>query len=134
MKHRNKLIAALAVTGIVASAGIATAASMHERFHETNGGHRQMGGGFERMLERYDTDHDGKLTQAEINAGREKQLKQYDKNADGKLDLAEYQALWSDQMRERMVKSFQRYDADGDGQVTLNEYQKRSQRLVERMD
>lgn len=94
-------------------------------------GHGRLG---EQMLEFYDTNKDGKLTQDEIDKARADQLAKYDTDKDGKLNLQEYQALWLDAMRERMVRAFQAHDSDGDGQVTVAEFQKRFKNLVARLD
>jgi Ca2+-binding EF-hand superfamily protein len=88
----------------------------------------------ERLLEQFDTDKDGKLTQEEVDKFRAGQLAEFDADKDGKLNLEEYQALWLDVMRERMVDAFQRHDGDGDALVTLEEFQKRFRNLVARLD
>ena len=85
-------------------------------------GGRAGGGRGPSLIERFDTDRDGKLTQAEINQARADRLAQFDSNGDGRLSLKEFEALWLDHMRERMVDSFQYLDNDGDGAVTGPEY------------
>ena len=77
------------------------------------------------MLELYDLNKDGKLTQDEIDKARADQLAKFDANKDGKLNLQEYQALWLDAMHERMVRAFQAHDSNGDGEITVAEFQKR---------
>ena len=85
-------------------------------------GGRAGGGRGPSLIERFDTDRDGKLTQAEINQARADRLARFDSNGDGRLSLKEFEALWLDHMRERMVDSFQYLDNDGDGAVTGPEY------------
>ncbi|MEO0760891.1 MAG: hypothetical protein AAFZ09_03645, partial [Pseudomonadota bacterium] len=82
----------------------------------------------------YDTDGDGRITQAEIDAVRADQHGRFDSDDDGALTLEEYEALWLDAMRERMVRRFQRHDRDGDGRVTTEEYGREMRNLVERRD
>ena len=86
------------------------------------------------MLELYDTDGDGSISQAEIDATRAERLATFDADGDGQLTLAEYEALWLDAMRERMVDQFQRHDDDGDGQVTADEFGEDFANIVARRD
>ncbi len=92
---------------------------------------RSMGSG---LLETYDTNDDGKLTQAEIDKSRKANLARFDADANGALALAEYQALWADAMRRAMVRQFQAHDADGDGSVTVEEFTVRFADVVETLD
>jgi hypothetical protein len=87
-----------------------------------------------KMMERYDANKDGKLTQEEINSNREAWLKEFDANNDGKLSLEEFKQLWLKARAERIVRAFQRFDRDGDAGVTLEEYQRPLANIVERMD
>lgn len=86
------------------------------------------------MMERYDANKDGKLTQDEINSNREAWLKEFDVNNDGKLSLDEFKQLYLKARAERIVREFQQFDRDGDAGVTLEEYQRPLADLVERMD
>lgn len=96
--------------------------------------HRGGRGGGMKMLETFDTDGDGAVTQAEIDAYRANQIAEADANGDGVLSLEEYEAVWAKATRERMVDQFQAHDADGDGSVTAEEFNARFDGLVERMD
>ena len=82
------------------------------------------------MIEVYDADGDGAVSQEEIDQWRAERLGQFDADGDGRLSLEEYQALWLDAMRERMVDRFQAHDDDGDGQVTVEEFGERTSRIV----
>ncbi len=137
MKRSMKIaIAAVAVAAVGATAFAAAVA------HERGGGHGRwmQGGGSDRrggamrMMEAYDTDGDGRLTQGEVDRSRAARVKKFDKDGDGMLSIGEYEALWLDAMRERMVDQFQEHDADGDGKVTVEEFGKRYARMIERMD
>lgn len=90
--------------------------------------------GLEQLIESFDADGDGGVTQEEIISAREARLSEFDANNDGNLDLTEYQALWLDAMHERMVDQFQAHDDDGDGLVTVEEFNERFVNLVERRD
>ena len=106
----------------------------HGGNHGGRHGKRQRGRRMERLLDSYDTNGDGKLTQAEIDQARAGRFVDFDSNGDGKLSLEEYQALWMDAMRERMVDRFQSLDNDGDAAVTSEEFGKPTRRIVQRMD
>lgn len=114
------------------------------KFHDRHGGgHHEMrrhrrGKHFEKgakmrlmdLIETYDANADGAVSQAEVDQFRADRLKKFDADGDGKLSLAEYEKLWLDAMRERMVDAFQRHDDDGDGQVTTEEFGERTKRMV----
>ena len=83
---------ALVATALLGTAGVALAQGWH-------GGWGGPGGGMDRLMETFDTNKDGKLTQAEVDAYRNDQLAKFDKDGNGELNLEEYQALWADAMR-----------------------------------
>ncbi len=87
-----------------------------------------------RMLEQFDANGDGTVTQAEIDQVRADRLAAFDTNHDGSLSLEEYQALWLDAMRERMVDRFQALDENGDAIVTVEEFVEPFGGMVERLD
>jgi Ca2+-binding EF-hand superfamily protein len=157
MKTYAKAAVALAIIAVISAPLVVTA---QDRFgghdfagHAADGTgmHGRHGSGFGRghgpgpfvdgmrgrmrdLLETYDTDGDGTVTQAEIDAARASKMVTFDTSGDGRLSLEEYQALWLDAMREAMVDRFQSHDDDGDGQVTAEEFAEESARLVERLD
>jgi hypothetical protein len=88
----------------------------------------------EALMERFDTDGDGTVTQAEIDAARAAELAEYDADGDGNLTLEEYQAFWLDRVYERMVDSFQALDANGDGEITVEEFNAGLANIVARLD
>lgn len=101
------------------------------------GGHHKgwrSGHRMERMMERFDVNEDGKLTQDEVNEARKALLAKFDTDKDGKLNLAEFEKLWLDYMHRRMVRGFQRIDRDGDAAITVDEYLKPFSKVVERLD
>ena len=96
--------------------------------------HGGQGGRGMSLLDTFDTNKDGRVTQEEVNAYRQQQLSRYDRDGNGQLSLEEYQALWMDAMRERMVRQFQAHDRDGNGAVTVEEFQDRYADLVRDRD
>jgi hypothetical protein len=108
----------------------------HGFSHGGRGNHRMgsKGWGMHRMMERFDTNADSKLTQEELDSARKILLANHDGNKDGKLTLAEYEKLWLDVKHQRIVRSFQRIDKDGDASVTIDEFLKPYSKIVERFD
>lgn len=143
MKTVTKIVLAAGAVGLVSAAGVTgvavtdSHASMHGKKHHASGkgrhhGHR--GHGFERLMERFDTDKDRKLTQSELDDARKALLAKYDTNKDGKLSLQEFEPLWLEVMMRRMVRGFQRLDIDGDAGVTEEEFLRPFKNTVEKMD
>jgi len=87
-----------------------------------------------RMMESFDGDGDGRLTQEEIDGSRGEPFSAFDGDASQTLSLEEYEKLWLDAMREVMVDRFQHLDADGDAQITAEEFKKPFAKMVRRMD
>ena len=83
------------------------------------GGHGMMG---RQLIERYDANKDGVVTQAEIDQNRQQWLAEFDANKDGTLSLDEFKMLWLKSRNEMMVREFQFFDRDGNGKVTIEEY------------
>ena len=88
----------------------------------------------EALLEKFDTNKDGKISKTQIDQGLADQFKKYDSDGDGTLSLSEYQALFDDEMHEAMVRSFQALDREGAGKVTLDEFRAPLDRLVQHLD
>ncbi|MCA3574165.1 MAG: hypothetical protein IOC86_09630 [Aestuariivirga sp.] len=125
-------VALLAVGGL---AGLASA--------DRGGGHGGgwghgggMGGGMmgQEMMERYDVNKDGKITQAEIDQNRTQWHGEFDADKNTSLSLDEFRALWLKARGEMIVREFQFFDVDGNGQVTLDEYQTPMAGMVTRRD
>lgn len=135
MKTPSKYLMAaglIAALGTVAIAGASLADGRGDREH--GGRHGGEFGGGRQMMQSFDTNGDGNLTQAEIDAARADRFAQFDGDGDGRLTLGEYEALWLDAMRDRMVDGFQRLDDDGDAAVTAAEFVDPFAAMVSRMD
>ena len=131
MTKTNRLL--LASGALALGAAVFAGASLADGWGRHHGwGHH--GGGAMRLFEQFDTNQDGRLTQAEIDQVRQSRLAEFDQDGDGSLSLEEYQALWMDAMRERMVRAFQAHDADGDAMVTAEEFGSPFDRMVSRFD
>jgi hypothetical protein len=110
------------------------------RFHARTLGHhgmaRQSGMARHgmRLFERFDTDADGIVTQAEIDKARADIMVRFDADGDGKLSLKEYEGVWLDFMRERMVDRFQNLDRDGDAAITADEFAAPMKNIVSWID
>jgi Ca2+-binding EF-hand superfamily protein len=85
----------------------------------------------QRILERVDTDKDGKISKAEFDAEGSKLFAKLDENGDGKIAQSEmpqrHWARFGGQM-------FDRLDADHDGKVTKAEFQAAGEKMFQRMD
>lgn len=147
MQKRTKLLLAGGAAAMLTLGGLAGLAQadmeggmggghcgmgMNEGRGEGGGrGHGMMG---RQMMERYDADKDGKVTQAEIDKNRQQWLAEADADKNGTLSLEEFKVLWLKGRNEMMVREFQFFDRDGNGQVTIEEYQGPMADLVARRD
>jgi len=143
MKNRTKLLLAGGAAVMLALGGVAglARADMEGGMgggqcgmgmgHGEGRGHGMMG---RQMMERYDADKDGKVTQAEIDKNRQQWLAEADTDKNGTLSLDEFKVLWLKGRNEMMVREFQFFDRDGNGQVTIEEYQGPMADLVARRD
>lgn len=131
-------------TAVVAAAFVAAMPLAHAGPGDRDGwrghrdghhGGRHGGPGMARMLmERYDTDKDGKVTQAEIDAVQAERFTTAAGANGQSISIDQFETLYNAEHRERMVRAFQRLDRDGDGQVTREEFNRRTDGMVARMD
>ncbi len=143
MVKKTKIALAAGALALAGAAGFATLATAEYRgqgwraMHHGMGGHAMRGRHghkFMKMLEQFDTNQDGKLTQQEFDEARADLLARHDTNKDGKLTLEEFEKLWLEVMRRRMVRGFQRLDKDGNAELTGDEYTRPFSNIVERLD
>ena len=81
-----------------------------------------------------DQDGDGSITQADIDAYLEAQRTGADADGDGAVSLAEFEAIWLEQTRQAMTRTFQGLDADASGEITEAELSERFGGVVARMN
>ena len=153
MKTRTKVIIATSLIALMAGITIVgtSFADRREyrsdagpmRFEERHGrwfdrgrhhGHHGWQRRGEHLFDSFDSNSDGKLTQAEVDQTRRDRFAQFDTDKDGKLTLQEYQALWLDAMRRHLVDRFQGLDDDGDAAVTVEEFVAPLSKVVNRLD
>jgi hypothetical protein len=130
------LVIGAAALGATALAGVSLADGKRGHGYHGGGHHGGPGHGrhLERMIEEFDVNQDGTITQVEIDQARQDRLAAFDQNNDGSLTLEEYQALWLDAMHARMVDRFQELDEDGDAIVTAEEFVGPFDAMVVRLD
>ena len=117
MQKKTKIVLAAGLAAVLAAGGLAgvAAADGWGKGH----GRGMMG---MHMMERYDANKDGKLSQEEIDGNRTQWHGEFDADKNATLSLDEFQSLWLKARHEMMVREFQRFDRDGNGQLTLDEY------------
>lgn len=134
---------AIALAGTVALPALADRGEGHGWRHGEHGErHGSRGGGHHRgmmraaffFMDTFDTDKDGKVTQAEIDAVVTERFAKADANGDGGVTLEEFKPVFADTFAERRVRAFQRLDRDGDGRVTEAEFARRGERQFSRLD
>lgn len=92
---------------------------------------RKHGDFSQRILERVDTDKDGRISKAEADAEGAKLFAKLDENSDGKIEGNEM----PQRHRARFGgKMFDRIDADQDGKVTKAEFQAAGDKFFQRLD
>ena len=137
MQKKTKIALAAGVAGALAIGGFAGLASADGGWGKHRGmgmGHGMGRGHGMQMMERYDANKDGKLSQEEIDTNRTQWHGEFDADKNATLSLEEFKALWLKARHEEMVREFQRFDRDGDAQVTLDEYKGPLASMVANMD
>lgn len=122
-------IAAALATSV---AGIALADSFGPKGWGGKGHHGGRDGG--RMIEMFDQNKDGSVTQDEVNASVAERFAAADADKDGRVTLEEFKAYRLTEMQPMKVRAFQRLDRDGDGKVTRAEFDRISDRMFARLD
>lgn len=86
------------------------------------------------IVEKADTNKDGKVDAAELSAYFDKALTEA--NTDGKdgVTIQEFEPWFWQQQRQMMVRAFQHLDADGDGIVTKAELDSMGKVMLDRLD
>lgn len=86
------------------------------------------------LLLKYDANHDGKLTRAELEAGLKADFAVADSDHDGKLELEEYRAVNDARWKEQGAASSPLVDWNGDGVVDFDEFAAAPRTLFEQLD
>jgi EF-hand domain pair/EF hand len=86
------------------------------------------------MFQEMDANHDGKVTQAEVDAFEAARAAEIDANHDGKITADEIQAFREKQRAKREAAMLARMDTNGDGTVSVQEYQAAQTWRLARMD
>lgn len=149
MTKGKKIAIAAGIVGLLGVAGLAGAAYADRSgygWHHGGGWHqgwegrgkyghrrhmRRMG---MRMMERFDTDNDGRITRTEVDTVRKDLVTKHDADKDGKITLQEFEGIWLEMMRPRMVRRFQFFDRDGDASISAEEIDRPINRMFSRMD
>lgn len=129
MKRHTKIFIGAAATVFVASGLAFAGTKVMAKSMGGMGGHHRM-----EMMQRLDTNTDGKITMAEITAHREQLHAEHDKDRNNAISLSEFEGIWLAMMRPMMVDKFQMMDDDGDGQITDAEVEKKMTWMMHRMD
>jgi hypothetical protein len=130
MQNKAKLAFAAVALSTLGIGALATMA-----FADRPGWGGYHGGGMIRqMMQRYDANKDGKLTQQEIDDNRTEWFARFDADKNGSLSLKEFEALWLEANRQDMIREFQRLDPNGDAALTLDEYKEPLSRIVANRD
>jgi hypothetical protein len=127
MQNKTKLALTVLASSTLGLGALASQAVADGGWGGWRGHH---GGGLPQLMERYDTNKDGKITQQEIDDNRTDWFKRFDADKNGSLSLKEFEALWLEAHRQEMVREFQRLDPNGDAGVTLDEYKEPLSHLV----
>ncbi|WP_119268414.1 EF-hand domain-containing protein [Taklimakanibacter deserti] len=132
MQNKTKLTLAI-LTLSALGLGTLTSHAMADRGGRCGwGGHP--GGGPRHLMQRYDTNKDGKVSQPEVDANRTEWHARFDADKNGSLSLKEFEALWLEAHRQQMIREFQRLDPNGDAVLTLDEYAEPMSRIVANRD
>jgi Ca2+-binding EF-hand superfamily protein len=129
MQNKAKLVLAAVALSTLGIGALATTA-----FADRPGWFGHHGGMIRQMMERYDANKDGKLTQQEIDDNRTEWFARFDADKNGSLSLKEFEALWLEANRQDMIREFQRLDPNGDAALSLGEYKEPLSRIVANRD
>lgn len=86
------------------------------------------------MLLRYDANHDGKVTRAELEAGLKAEFEAADLNHDNKLEIDEVRAVNDKRWKDQAAAASPLVDWNGDGVVDFQEFAGAARSLFAQMD
>lgn len=133
MKSHTKKVIGVAVAATVATIAVAGVVQAARGY---GGGCGGMAGKMigSHVVERFDADGDGRLTQAEIDAARADHMTRFDADGNGALTLEEFEGLFHELTQPVTVRAFQMLDPDGDASISADELDQRLARAVARHD
>ena len=126
LKYLPLVIAAAGIAALVGTRSFADAPGMGR-----DGGHGHWG---HWMFQEMDANHDGKVTQAEIDAFEAARTAEIDANHDGVITADEIQAFREKERAKRQAAMLARMDTNGDGKVSVQEYEAAQTWRLARMD
>ncbi|MBX7157294.1 MAG: EF-hand domain-containing protein [Verrucomicrobiae bacterium] len=105
--------------------------------------------GSQKMIKRFDTNHDGKLDSKELEVMKakmaemrkehqERMLEKFDKNKDGQLDdqeraeMQKARQAWQEQRAENREKVFEKLDLNKDGKLDETELKKAQEKRLDK--
>jgi hypothetical protein len=95
------------------------------------------GNGHQHMMERLDTDHDGKISSAEWKVATDQRFAKTDANGDGFVSpeemTAAHEARAAERRKKHGAKMFARADTNNDGKLSKAEFEAGAQKMYERM-
>ncbi len=121
------------------SAVVITAAALTTAVHAQGWGGGRGGG----MLERYDTDKDGKVSLAEYEAGRQMMFSRMDADGNGSVSFAEIDAMMQRmqggdgpraQMMQKRMDALKAADTNGDQVISADEFKAASDAEFKALD
>jgi hypothetical protein len=125
-RHRRS---GLALLGVLLVAGIAIPVMAQQREGREPGEHRQQ------MLEEFDSDSDGAVSNTEFTNRTQERFAELDANGDAQVTTVELAAHFDgEQLPMRALRRFNSADADGDGTVTQSEFDTAAGDLFARLD
>ena len=130
-RYLRYLPVVIAVAGIAALVGSRSFADGNANPMGPDGGHGHWG---RWMFQEMDANHDGKVTQAEIDAFEAARAAEIDTNHDGKITADELQAFHEKEKAKREAAMLARMDTNGDGTVSVQEYEAAQTWRLARMD
>jgi Ca2+-binding EF-hand superfamily protein len=125
-RHRRS---GLALLGALLAVSIAIPVMAQQREGREPGEHRQ------RMLDEFDSDSDGAVSNTEFTTRTQERFAELDADGDAQVTTAELVAYFDgEQLPMQALRRFNNADADGDGAVTQSEFEAASTQLFARLD
>ena len=126
LRHRR---AGVALMGLLLATSFALPGLAQQRDDREPGENRRQ------MLDEFDSDSDGAVSNTEFTARTQERFAELDANGDAQVTTAELVAFFDgEQLPMQALRRFNNADADGDGTVTQSEFEAASTQLFARLD